>query len=997
MKARSRESGGSVRSDRWVRCFVAAALLGAVAAAAGAAEIPDELRIKTEPVYEFTEKPAVTREGDKVTVRFVSKGFCDATVAIEDTEGKIVRHLASGVLGSNAPEPFAKNAKAQTVVWDGKNDKGEYVDDKNAITVRVSLGLKPRYEKSLYWEPKKRVSVGGAGSGWTEDVIPVPTPEGVYVFDGNGVDHVRLFDHDGNYVRTIYPFPADKLKDVKGLKWQAYPQGYSRPQKNGLNQTTFFTSALGCTRKEFAQPAAFAMAAHGDRIALVKLCLSRLKTDGTTGGLNLSGPRTWFDMRKGKAWDSNLSNDTRCCPYSAAFSPDGKRLYLAGFSHYGQWGGTGRGTKTWLGGVACLDYDGDAPARIFTGAMDMDSGLTPGVACDSQGRVYVTDFIRNAVDVFDGEGKLLKTVPVTRPVFVCVAPKTGELYVFSWNLNGMIWASHPGLKGQSDKVPATLTVIKSVDDPKPVATHDLPWVIRQGGDAGWGDPTCGSDVRAAVDFWTDPPTIWLVPGGASASRGYGEGGQMDFNFRNAWDRSNILLLQARDGKLQVKDDFGKDIAKSVQRHSSNRGHQRLYVNPANRKLYVSENEHWVGGGSFHNLIEIDPDTGKVRIVAIPVQWAEDMTFDIDGRVYLRQVEPAHRVLRFDFASWREIPWDYGEEGRDKNLKIESGLPLPAMGSGCYSEGGLYVSPKGRLAVACSTGRMGAALTQAAEWGAVKNPVMDSGAKPYQPPVYPGRNFVGLNGGCVHVWDSHGKVVIEDTAPGMSGIDGLGIDRDDNIYLMSQTPRVYDGKKYFNFISGTLVKVRPGRNKWLVKDGGPVPLPEGDRPKRSPDISGYTMGDTWIEGADWFYGGVGNCSFKIAPGCICWQQSRMTLDYFARSFAPETDQFSVAALDSNGNLILRIGQYGNADDGIPNAEVGTRNAEGKTPDGPMLAPPSPRSIGGDEVALMQPSHVAAMTDRYLYIGDVGNGRIVQVKLGYHAEEKVALRDVKEKQP
>jgi hypothetical protein len=60
---------------------------------------------------------------------------------------------------------------------------------------------------------------------------------------------------------------------------------------------------------------------------------------------------------------------------------------------------------------------------------------------------------------------------------------------------------------------------------------------------------------------------------------------------------------------------------------------------------------------------------------------------------------------------------------------------------------------------------------------------------------------------------------------------------------------------------------------------------------------------------------------------------------------------------------------------------------------MLVSPQPRSIGGDEVALMHGCHVATLSDRYLYIGDVGNGRIVQVKLGYHAEETVALKDVK----
>ena len=54
--------------------------------------------------------------------------------------------------------------------------------------------------------------------------------------------------------------------------------------------------------------------------------------------------------------------------------------------------------------------------------------------------------------------------------------------------------------------------------------------------------------------------------------------------------------------------------------------------------------------------------------------------------------------------------------------------------------------------------------------------------------------------------------------------------------------------------------------------------------------------------------------------------------------------------------------------------------------------STRSIGGDEVALMHPSHVATLTDRRLYIGDVGNSRIVQVKLGYHREKTIPLSQI-----
>jgi hypothetical protein len=37
-------------------------------------------------------------------------------------------------------------------------------------------------------------------------------------------------------------------------------------------------------------------------------------------------------------------------------------------------------------------------------------------------------------------------------------------------------------------------------------------------------------------------------------------------------------------------------------------------------------------------------------------------------------------------------------------------------------------------------------------------------------------------------------------------------------------------------------------------------------------------------------------------------------------------------------------------------------------------------------------VASHTDRRLVIADAGNARIQSVKLGYHAEEKIALKDV-----
>jgi hypothetical protein len=169
----------------------------------------------------------------------------------------------------------------------------------------------------------------------------------------------------------------------------------------------------------------------------------------------------------------------------------------------------------------------------------------------------------------------------------------------------------------------------------------------------------------------------------------------------------------------------------------------------------------------------------------------------------------------------------------------------------------------------------------------------------------------------------------------------------------------------------------------------------------------------MEGAEWFYGGVGFAgknSARAGGGCDCYN-ARFALDYFARSFAPEVGHYSVAVLDTSGNLILRVGRYGNVDDGRPLVADG--------------GPPSPRSIGGlarpvqsaasstrqvrgrgqssvvrqptapppaDEVALFHAQYLATDTDKRLFIADAGNARIVSVKLDYHATERVALKDV-----
>ncbi|KKM02873.1 hypothetical protein LCGC14_1780070, partial [marine sediment metagenome] len=212
---------------------------------------------------------------------------------------------------------------------------------------------------------------------------------------------------------------------------------------------------------------------------------------------------------------------------------------------------------------------------------------------------------------------------------------------------------------------------------------------------------------------------------------------------------------------------------------------------------------------------------------------------------------------------------------------------------------------------------------------------------------------------------------------LKSMDGIGIDKDDNIYMMVAANRVLDGRPYHLERAETLVKVRPGRAR-IVSGRKNIPVPLSARPDRPAEMTRAPDGPMWVRGHQWLYGGVGFGGFnssKGGGGCACWH-ARFGLDYFRRSFVPEVDHFSVAVLDTNGNVIMRIGRYGNADDGRPLAAA----------DGAARG----RSVGGDEVAIMHAAYVATHTDRRVFIADAGNQRILSVKLDYHAGERLPLR-------
>ena len=145
-----------------------------------------------------------------------------------------------------------------------------------------------------------------------------------------------------------------------------------------------------------------------------------------------------------------------------------------------------------------------------------------------------------------------------------------------------------------------------------------------------------------------------------------------------------------------------------------------------------------------------------------------------------------------------------------------------------------------------------------------------------------------------------------------------IDRDGNVFALASGAPYLNGKAYFNGRACTLIKTVPGRARALSLIS-PRKLAEEARPKRPFDVARPGL---WIEGAEWLHGPVGAEGHQGSGGaCSCYVNGNFDLDYFGRSFAPEVDRFRVVVLDTNGNVILRIGRYGNVEDGEPLVAAG----------------------------------------------------------------------------
>jgi hypothetical protein len=137
----------------------------------------------------------------------------------------------------------------------------------------------------------------------------------------------------------------------------------------------------------------------------------------------------------------------------------------------------------------------------------------------------------------------------------------------------------------------------------------------------------------------------------------------------------------------------------------------------------------------------------------------------------------------------------------------------------------------------------------------------------------------------------------------------------------------------------------------------------------------------VTGAEWVHPGLGHVGIC---GCNCENMS-FDVDEFGRAFFPDQLLFQVRVADTGGNAITHFGGFGSADNRGPESPVFDEKT-GR----PRAAKP------GEKSPLAQPDIAFAwllgvgVTDRYAYMSDSINRRVLRAKLTYAAEETCEIK-------
>ncbi len=614
-------------------------------------------------------------------------------------------------------------------------------------------------------------------------------------------------------------------------------------------------------------------------------------------------------------------------PFIAA-SSDGKWAYLAGANDLRP------DKKPGLVSLSCVyrvKLPDRAPAEPFFGKPEEPgndatrlSTHPRGLATDGKGRLFIADQGNDRVAVVgESDGKLLGSLPVERPDGVAVDPATGAVYVTRL-------LARQGME---------LVKLKSWQQPDLVAklsikvegNTDFPWVM-------------------ALDATEKPPVLWLGSDAGSL--------------------------------LRVEDAGDKFVSRAV---NSARFGNSAFVDISldrfrpDREVYVR-----CGQGNWFCFNEQTGETTRLRL-ELPSAAGSCLTPGPDGNLYL-PAYPYH-LLRYS-RDGKPLPWPggtgrypalaLGKEGKMNPVKgLPHGLYVPvSMGFmthtlGIRHDGHIFMLEPGHagdrppkmLIEYLPTGeRVGKPIVWKVSDAAIGpkfdpqgNIYIAEQVKPVGQP-YP-EEFVKLFGDLREEKGTFSFSAQQPSAP--QGGEKV------NVPFSSRRSGLIAGdQEQIATIYGSIVKFPPTGGMIAFGDENPFKgepqLDPAAKSVQATSFHGQRLHPVQVTGAEWLKMGISHVDLVY---CNC-ENTRFDVDEFGRVWYPDLGRFRVCVLDTNGNEVTHFGGYGNTE------SYGPASKE------PKLAEP--------DIALAWLIGVAA-TDRFAYMGDSMNRRLLRAKLVYAAEE------------
>jgi DNA-binding beta-propeller fold protein YncE len=899
----------------------------APAAAAAAATYEAPLDARGPGSVKLVAGPKVAADGEGIRISFQVSAAADVEVAVLDAEGGVVRHLAAGLLGRNAPAPFRKDSLSQAITWDRRDDRGRPVlsersESKGPFKVRVRVGSAPRLEKHLGWNGNNlhAAKIAGLAVGEGGEVY-------VLLSDGTwGRSELRVLDKNGKYLRTIMPYPANTPEErlegvgrleVDGERLPVVFNGHCgslSPLTAGMKKQNMCFSPKGHL---LAASAVGTITSHGPPRHL----LAFHPEGGAPEGTGFVGPQIrgakGFLGGPGEGYTSTTAFD------HLATSPDGDFIYLTTSiaSSYGQ--------RERQHGVFRLKWGEEELGQPFlgkkeAGADDSHFNDPQGLAVDAKGNLYVCDRGNNRVVVFDAAGKLLGKFGVETPQQLAVHPGTGEIYVVCRGTR-----KRGRVAADANETRLVKYSAWGQGQPRELARLDQ------------GKRTL---ELMALDPGASPPKLWVV-----LNMGYGKSNQ-------------LLPLFDRGGKLEA----GKSV------HDPRGLSYPKYLAADPRRGRVLFARHYDRRGGSLGAIEVA--TGKVsRLSGIA---STDVALDREGNIYVMQgradkgsvarYDPAGKPLPFPGTGSHELKLGYYRPNGYSGLCVgfDGSVYVFRVNNANYGGVNDFDGVEGCVDVYGPDGKLRKqGLVDGLGHGdcglgvdAAGNIYVGANIKPEDKPFpEPFAGKIPRKG-----WAYWGR--------------GKGNGK-------REAPWCYPYHHPYLFHWGSIFKFGPAGGEvfglaYNVSEMKPPPRKTAKIPPPSPLVftknapagaaaysAGYLGVEVKVAGAKWRYMGFGPVPMSVGegaprgdPACSC-QTGHFAVDPYGRIYAPNPFRFSVEMLDAGGNQIARIGRYGNADSAGPGSRL-----------------PEP------EIAFAWPRFVSAAGDG-IYVSDAANRRITVVRLDY----------------